>query len=118
MKFQKSELIAKNLKKKEIITKENKQLIKSTDNTIKILSSSFKISLSGKINLKTTQQKNKIYKYKIGRSKKFKNTEFGKRTNSIDSTNYTNRIVLYSDSAQLSKKQIDFKLEQLEQKFD
>ena len=118
LKFQKSELIAKNLKKKEIITKENKQLIKSTDNTIKILSSSFKISLSGKINLKTTQQKNKIYKYKIGRSKKFKNTEFGKRTNSIDSTNYTNHIVLYSDSAQLSKKQIDLKFEQLEQKFD
>ena len=118
LKLQKSELIAKNTQKKEIITKENKQLIASTDNSLKILSSGFKISLSGKINLKTTQQKNKIYKYKVTRSKKFKNTDFGKRTNRIDSVNYANRIILFSDSVEFAKKQIDLKFNQLQEKYD
>ena len=118
LKTQKSELIAKNTLKKEIITKENKQLIVSTDNSLKILSSGFKISLSGKINLKTIQQKNKIYKYKITKSKKFKNTDFGKRTNSIDSANYASGIITYSDSVEFAKKQIDLKFNQLQEKFD
>ena len=118
LKLQKSELNAENQKKKEIITKENKLLMLSTDNSIKTLLSGLKIGLSGKISLKTTQQKNKIYKYKIVKSKKFKKTGFGKRPNTFDSTNYANRVILYTDSVELAKKQIDVKFEQLQQKFE
>ncbi len=113
LKNQKSDLIINNLKKKELISKQNKILISSTDKSIKLLNSGLKIGIVGKINLKSTQQKNKILKRKIVKNKQFKKTSFGKKTNITDSTLYMNRIKLYSDSIKITEKQIEDKLAKL-----
>lgn len=114
IKTQKSEQIANNVKKKTIVTAQNKLLIHSTQNTLKILSSGLKIGLTGKITLKTTLQRNKILKYKIVRNKKYKKSNFGRRTNQADSIALTTRVNLYLDSIQLAKNEVDAKLKKLE----
>ena len=113
LKNQKNELMINNLKKKELISKQNKTLISSTDKTIKLLNSGLKIGIVGEINLKATLQKNKILKRKAVKNKQFKKTSFGKKSNLTDSTLFMNRIKLFSDSILITKKQIEDKLAKL-----
>ena len=114
LKTQKNELLANNIKKKEIITKQNKILISSTESSIKILNSCLKINLSGRINLKTIQQKNKIYKYKIVKNTSFEKSQYSKKTNLTDSTLYSTRIKKFSDSIQISQRKLKEKFVKLD----
>jgi len=114
LKKQKLELIEKNKTKKEIVTRENKSLITSTEKSLKTISLGLKIGLTGGINLKTTQQKNKFMNFKIARNKKFKNTKSGRKTIESDSILYSNLIRLYKDSIILSKNKLQEKFSKID----
>lgn len=95
---QKNELIQNNIKKKTIITTHNKALIASTDNVVKNLNYAMKISVSGKIIIKTYIQRNKVQMIKIKKNKKLEKMQTGRRTNIADSTKSAIQISLLLDS--------------------
>lgn len=95
---QKNELIQNNLKKKTIITTHNKSLIASTDNVVKNLNYAMKISISGKIIIKTYIQRNKVQIVKIKKNNKLEKMQSGRRTNVADSTKSAIQISLLLDS--------------------
>lgn len=110
---QKNELIQNNLKKKTTISTHNKALISSTDNVIKNLNSALKISLSGKILIKTYTQRNKLQANKIKKNNKFEKMQTGRRTNVADSTKSANQIILLLDSLGQADREIRQKYDYL-----
>lgn len=112
-KNQKNEALANNLKKKEIITQQNKKLIKSTEESIKTINSGLKVGIAGKITLKTMLEKNKISAFKIKHNKNFKKTNFAYKTNFTDSIQLSLSVKKFHDSVEISKTKLAEKFEKI-----